>query len=137
MRQPLLDIQPQADIAQHRVTTWQCGRAGRVLRCVLGAATLPLLDFLAPDAPAWSDGPDVDVVTHGSDADGFELLCGDKAVLRGRANLQRWSIEVDVGAAAVYGFGAANGAPTRNDSRFRVLALDTLLYGIAGSVTLR
>src|SRR6476661_384955 len=103
------------------------GRAGRVLRCVLGAATFPSLEFVAPDAPAWSDEP-CSSLQFDSVTGRFAVLDREVARWRGRVDVPRWSVEIETGDALIHGFGAATGAWTRNDSRFRLLTLDTLMY---------
>ncbi len=107
------------------------GRSGLALRFVLGRATPPALEFMAPDAPGWREDPTVriEVGPRGR----FDLRDGNVPVLSGTADPARLRLELEVGEATLYGFGAANGAGTRNDARFRLMTLDTMLYAIAGS----
>jgi alpha-glucosidase len=105
-------------------------RAGRVVRLVIGAGTLPALPFAAPDAPGWSDDDMIELVHHG---DRFTLRDGERVALSGVATVTPFRLELDVGPAEIYGFGAATGAPNRNGARFRIMTRDTLFYGIQGA----
>lgn len=44
-----------------------------------------------------------------------------------------FQIDLDLAGAEILGFGAATGGPDRNGTRFRVMARDTLFYGIPGA----
>jgi len=106
------------------------GRAGTMVRFVVGSDTFPILPFAAPDAPAW--GADESVVLNRQDGR-FWLEDAGSRVLSGAATVTPFSLVIDVGHAEIYGFGAATGAATRNEASFRVMTRDTLLYGIAGA----
>ena len=106
-------------------------RAGRRVRFVLGADEFPALDaFSAPGSPSWTADP---AVVPRRDGNRFVLLDAGNPILTGSADVARWRLELDLGNAEILGFGAANGAANRNASRFRILALDTLMYAIPGS----
>ncbi len=100
-------------------------RAGRMTRLVLGAETPPMPVFFAPDAPAFTRDADA----LGPGADGAFDLAGVSV----RVGHEPLRVDVDVGGADIYGFGAATGAPTRNGARFRIMTLDTLFYGVEGA----
>jgi alpha-glucosidase len=101
-----------------------------MLRFVFGADRLPVLSFAAPDAPQWLPCGDSSVVWAGSE---FRCSAAARPVLEGSARLRPCRIDFELGDARLFGFGAANGRVDRNDSRFRMMTLDTLLYGIPGS----
>jgi len=101
-----------------------------MLRFVVGAGELPHLDFQAPGAPSWTR--DDRLLRRGHD-DGFTLGDDGRCILLGVASARPLGLEVETGAAEILGFGAASGAAHRNESRFRILTRDTLLYGIPGS----
>ncbi len=111
-------------------------RSGRMMRLVVGAVEPPPVSFFAPDAPQFAPSPQLHVAWRG---DNFTFTDGagptDRAVpvLSGRASADPFVLEVTVGDAEVLGFGAANGAPTRNRSRFRVMNLDTMVNSIKGA----
>ena len=106
------------------------GRAGRVLRFVLGRDAPPDLPFAAPTAPEWRVDPATQVMRRGR---AFALEDRGAVVLRGEACVRPYRLTIGVGAAEILGFGAATGGANRNDARFRVMTQDTLLYGIAGA----
>jgi alpha-glucosidase len=101
-----------------------------MLRFVVGSDEPPDLAFLAPDAPSWTH--DDAVILH-LDGERFVLDDAGVPILSGSATSSPFALEVEVGDAEVLGFGAATGAPNRNDARFRVMTRDTQLYGIAGA----
>ena len=105
-------------------------RAGRMMRFVIDAPVPPEVSFFAPDAPAFTRDPALRIERAG---DRFSLRAGSTVVLEGSARKEPFLVDVDVGDAEIVGFGAANGAPTRNGARFRVMTLDTLFFGIEGS----
>jgi alpha-glucosidase len=112
------------------------GRAGRMVRLVVGAHREPDVPFLDPHAPRFGAAPELHVAWKHrafvlSDDAGPHRQRG--TVLTGRAQQQPLSLEVDVPDAEVLGFGAANGLETRNNSDFRVMNLDTLMFGIKGA----
>lgn len=105
-------------------------RAGRLLRLVIGSESPPVLPFAAPGAPAWlPDG----AVTLTRQDERFELRLGEETVVAGRAVPEPFAVDIEVGPAEIYGFGAATGAPRRNGARFRIMTRDTLFFGIAGA----
>jgi len=105
-------------------------RAGRALRFVIGSETLPALPFAAPDAPQWLEDGSLSLVRQG---ERFELCHGRAGVLSGRATMTPFGVDIDLGAAEIYGFGAATGGPRRDGARFRIMTRDTLFYGIEGA----
>jgi alpha-glucosidase len=105
-------------------------RAGRVLRFVIGAGSLPALPFAAPDAPAWSGDGTIQLVRSG---ERFSLRDGAGIALSGVVTATPFRLKVEVGAAEIYGFGAATGDSQRNGGRFRIMTRDTLFYGIEGA----
>jgi alpha-glucosidase len=106
------------------------GRWGRHLRFVLGAAAPTSPGFLTPNEHRWQR--DADLVLDAQDGEFALLDCGIPVVV-GKADPARFMIDLDVGDAEVLGFGAANGRSNRNDSRFRVMTIDTLMYALAGA----
>jgi alpha-glucosidase len=101
-----------------------------MLRFVTGADAAPGIDFQAPDAPSWTRDDSVFQLT---DDGAFSLLDAGHCVVQGRASARPLHLEVATGEAEILGFGAASGTVNRNDTRFRVLTRDTLLYGIPGA----
>lgn len=130
MTRPHLLDQELVDEPLVCVTACSVTPTGRVLRFVLGRDTPPDLPFAAPAAPEWRVDPEAQLVRHGS---AFALEYRGAVVLRGEACVRPYRLTIGVGAAEILGFGAATGGATRNDSRFRVMTRDTLLYGIAGA----
>jgi alpha-glucosidase len=106
------------------------GRAGGCLRFVVGQDELPVLPFACPDAPSWHADASVALEI---DAERFVLHDNGVPVLAGTCDPNRWAVTIETGNACLYGFGAATGAPDRNDARFRILSLDTLMYAIPGA----
>ena len=106
-------------------------RAGRVLRVLFGNESLPVLPFVAPDAPDWRSADAAVVLTRQGGR--FSLEHGGARILSGAATTQPFAIEIDTGSAEIFGFGAATGGADRNDARFRIMTRDTLFYGIAGA----
>lgn len=106
------------------------GRAGGSTRFVIGSEALPQLPFAGPDGPVWSPDPSVTLSLAG---DRYELLDRGVSVLRGTFDASRWHVTFAAGNARLLGFGAANGAMHRNDARFRLMTLDTLMYAIPGA----
>ena len=106
------------------------GRAGRVLRFVLGGGALPDLPFVAPDAPGWQPADTAALTWHDRR---FALEDRGATVLSGAAMAQPYALEVDTGDSDIFGFGAATGAPDRNGARFRIMTRDTLFFGIEGA----
>jgi alpha-glucosidase len=105
-------------------------RAGRALRLVVGSDVLPEWPFAAADAPDWLDDDAVGVAWQGAR---FELHHDGAVVLAGRTSTTPFRVEIEVGDAAILGFGAATGEPDRNGASFRILTRDTLFYGIEGA----
>jgi alpha-glucosidase len=101
-----------------------------MLRFVLGCESFPAHEFFAADAPQFVADPQVVLRRFGSR---IALEHAGSGILTGVARHEPFGVTVDVGDAAVHGFGAATGAPTRNGARFRVMTRDTLLFGIPGS----
>jgi alpha-glucosidase len=106
------------------------GRHGPYLRFVIGAAEPPPIELGWPAPPDASRDPAVALDWR---APGFRLLESGREIVRGTADPAGFRLAIDVGAAEILGFGAANGRPNRNDSRFRVMAIDTLMYAIPGA----
>jgi alpha-glucosidase len=107
------------------------GRCGSQLRLVIGADAPPPLPFTANDALTWNVDPAVSL--QAGEGGTFALLDHGASVLSGTADPDLFRLALEVGHAEIVGFGAANGARNRNDSRFRVMTIDTLLYAIPGA----
>jgi len=106
------------------------GRAGRMLRFVVGSDRLPDLTFIAPDAPGWTRDDAVVLTRHDAQ---FSLEDANTPILSGTATVAPFRLEIDVADARIVGFGAATGGADRNGTRFRIMTRDTLFYGIAGA----
>jgi alpha-glucosidase len=113
-----------------RVVPVCTGRAGRLLRFVIGSDRLPELPFAAPDAPAWTADPALVLKLQGGR---ISLEYRGELVLDAAATVTPFTLAIDVGDADIHGFGAATGGPDRNGARFRIMTLDTLLYAIPGA----
>ncbi len=109
---------------------WTLAGRNRVLRFLAGGDSLPAIAFAAPDAPQWSRTTTVDLQWQGT---AFRLEDARSAIVSGVAAAEPFGVELEVGDAEIFGFGAATGAADRNRSRFKVMTRDTLLYGIPGA----
>jgi alpha-glucosidase len=89
-----------------------------------------MLPWAGPESPAWQADPGV---TLELDAGNFTLQDHGQTLLAGRLDPARWSVTCRLGDARFFGFGAANGAADRNEARFRIMAIDTLMYAIPGA----
>jgi len=104
--------------------------AGRMLRFVLGSDRLPELAFAAADTPAW----EIEGAARLAQPGGEFVLDADSApILSGTATVEPFRLEIDVGDSEILGFGTATGRASRNESRFRIMTRDTLLYGVPGA----
>ena len=106
------------------------GRAGRVLRFVIGSDRLPDAPFLVPGSARFQADRSVTLTRQEGR---FSLEHGGIAVLRGAASATPFALEIEVGDADILGFGAATGGPTRNGAQFRIMTRDTLFFGIPGA----
>jgi len=109
---------------------WTLAGRDRVLRFLAGGDSLPAIPFAAPDAPQWSRATIADLRWQGS---AFRLEAENSHIVSGMAAAEPFGVELEVGDAEIFGFGAATGAADRNGSRFRLMTRDTLLYGIPGA----
>lgn len=105
-------------------------RSGTTLRFVLGTNRLPEPAIPLVRNPVWDLDPSIHVAVDGCR---FRLEAGGEGILRGTLMERPSGLHLEVGDAQIFGFGAATGAPDRNDASFRILARDTLLYGIDGA----
>lgn len=113
------------------VSLTRLGRAGRMVRMVVGSESFPSVAFFAPGAPSFAEDPALRIEQAG---DRRVLLEGDAVILSTSARTVPWSLSVDIPRGArVFGFGAATGAATKNGARFRLMTRDTLFFGIDGA----
>jgi alpha-glucosidase len=105
------------------------GRAGRMLRVVVGAPSFPDVPFFVAEPPKFVRDDAVVAVS----GDHVTLKDGERHVLSFAGAHAPFRLDVHTGDATILGFGAANGAPTRNGARFRLMTLDTLFFGIEGA----
>lgn len=113
------------------VSLTHLGRAGRMVRLVVGSEAFPEVPFFAPGAPSFTADPSLRLEHTGERR---VLHDGDDAVLTLTARTEPWLASVDIPRGArVFGFGAATGGATKNGARFRLMTRDTLFFGIEGA----
>src|ERR1043166_996645 len=99
-------------------------RAGRMQRLVVGADSVPDVPFFQPDAPTFTRDPAPPPPTPAN-----VYAVGAFSI---KATQEPFAIDVDVGDAQIFGFGAATGKPALNGARFRVMTVDTTFFGLTG-----